>query len=181
MKTILALIICMLTTVPLAALSLYAGLDAASLLSFAYDELSIRAEVSISLDDNLRLAMGGGVHDTMDSYDDKGYGTVALAADYFPFTFLGLYVGMSLAEVHFPYGLDSDGVIRFSNTLRIGWSLDFPYVSLDLRLNIRDLVSAGAQDSHVLAQTIGQLGRFSFTCLVSYRYDFNMLERRLLE
>ena len=181
MKKILpcALLLCALSS-PLSAMSLYAGLDAASLLSLAYDELSIRGEAALGIGEDLRVGLGVGLHSTLESWDDKGYGSVSLNADYFPFSFLGLYVGMSLMEVHMPFGLDSDGIVRFSNSLRLGWALELPYFTADLRVNIRDLVSASAADSRVLADTIGQLGRFSFTCMLSYRHDFNENQRRIL-
>ena len=109
---------------------------------------------------------------TGDYSDDVRLVNLALGADYFPFEDIGLYVGVSLADVFFPYGLDGDGKVRFSNHLRLGYAWNLPWTTLDLRVNLRDLVSASASDAYYLSSRIGQLGRISFTCLVSFRYDF---------
>lgn len=157
---------------PVHPLSLSAGLDAASLLSFAYDDIAVSGELGLDLNDSLRLYAGTGWYSTDDEADDVRYVNACLGADYFPFGDLGLYAGISLADVFFPYGLDSDGRVRLTNHLRIGFAWRLPFFTLDMRLVLRDLASASAVDSVHLAGKIGQLGRVFFSCILSFRCDF---------
>lgn len=170
-KTMTALVFAFVLS-PLGALSLSAGIDAASLLSFAYGTTGVSGEAAVQIDGHLRTTLGIGWYSTGDYSDDVRLVNLALGADYFPFEDIGLYVGVSLADVFFPYGLDGDGKVRFSNHLRLGYAWNLPWTTLDLRVNLRDLVSASASDAYYLSSRIGQLGRISFTCLVSFRYDF---------
>lgn len=173
MKRICAvLILVSLSLLPLSALSLSVGLDAASLLSFAYDTVGINAEAGIDIGDHFRTTLSAGFYSTSSMTDDVKFISSALSADYFPFDSLGLYLGVSLLDLFFPFGLDSDGQIRFSNHIRLGYVFSLPYCAFDLRLNLRDLVSSGASDALYLSDKIGQLSRYSFSFIVSFVYDF---------
>lgn len=172
MKKTMTALVCLVCLSPLGAVSLSLGADAASLLSLAYGTLGVSGEIAVDIDEHFRTTLGVGYYSTLDYTDDVGLVNLALGADYIPFDRLGFYVGVSLADMFIPTGLDGDGRIRFSNHLRIGYVLRLPWTSLDFRLNLRDLVSASAVDAAYLADKIGQLGRVSFTCLVSFRYDF---------
>ena len=121
-KTMTALVFAFVLS-PLGALSLSAGIDAASLLSFAYGTTGVSGEAAVQIDGHLRTTLGIGWYSTGDYSDDVRLVNLALGADYFPF-------------------------------------------------EDRDLVSASASDAYYLSSRIGQLGRISFTCLVSFRYDF---------
>lgn len=152
--------------------SLSVGVDAASLLSLVHDSTGIGGEVSVRLNDELRLSLGLGWYSTRDLADDRAFLNTALSADWYIMPSWGVYIGLSIADIFFPFGLDSDGDIRFSNHLRLGFEWRLPWSSIELRLNARDLVSAGATDAYTLSEAVGQLGRFSFTCLLSFRYDW---------
>ncbi len=163
MKKTMTALVCLVCLSPLGAVS----------LSLAYGTLGVSGEIAVDIDEHFRTTLGVGYYSTLDHTDDVGLVNLALGADYIPFDRLGFYVGVSLADMFIPTGLDGDGRIRFSNHLRIGYVLRLPWTSLDFRLNLRDLVSASAVDAAYLADKIGQLGRVSFTCLVSFRYDFS--------
>ena len=153
-------------------LSLSVGVDMASLLSLVHDTTGVGGEASLRLGDELRLSLGLGWYSTRDIADDRAFLNTALSADWYIMPDWGVYIGISLADIFFPFGLDSDGDIRFSNHLRLGFEWRLPWSSIELRLNARDLVSAGASAAYTLSEAIGQLGRFSFTFLLSFRYDW---------
>ena len=86
MKRICAvLILVSLSLLPLSALSLSVGLDAASLLSFAYDTVGINAEAGIDIGDHFRTTLSAGFYSTSSMTDDVKFISAALSADYFPF------------------------------------------------------------------------------------------------
>ncbi len=154
------------------ALSFSVGVDALSLLSFAYDSIGVGGEASLFVGDCLRINLAFNYYDTNDPADQVRFFNPSLSADYFPFEDLGLYVGVSLADIYFSSGLDSDGKVRYSNYLHLGYAWNLPFFTLDGRLNMRDLASSSGNDATYLAGKIGQLDRFSFSLILSFRYDW---------
>lgn len=172
MKKIILLSLLAFISFQLSALSFSAGVDASSLMSLVYHNTGISAEAGVKINDSFRTSIGFGYYSTGDIANDIRLINTSLSADYFPFPQTGVYIGISLADLFFPFGLDSDGKVKFSNHLRFGYAWQLPYFTLDVRLNLRDLVSATANDAYYLSQNVPQLGRFSFSCLLSFRYDF---------
>lgn len=172
MKKMFLTLVVILHVLPLSALSLSFGIDAASALSFAYGTTGVAGECAVRLDDHFRTTLGLGWYSTGRIDDDVSLFNTALSADYFPFDSIGLYVGVGLADVFFPFGLDAGSTVRFSSHLRFGYAWDLPYFTLDVRLNLRDPVGSGGEDTVYLQSKIGQLGRLSCSCLLSFRYDF---------
>ena len=79
---------------------------------------------------------------------------------------------MSVADLFFPYGLDSDGKVRFSNHMKVGICYDFPFFSADASVILRDLSGADGTASNYLSAEIRQLDRVAFSLLLSFRYDW---------
>lgn len=168
----LVLLLCTFV-LPLSAFSFYAGFDAASFLGFAYGSTSISGTISASVDEAFRLNLGCGYYAPPLSADnDIRFFNAFLSADYFIFPQWGIYIGMSVADLFFPYGLDSDGKVRFSNHMKVGICYDFPFFSADASVILRDLSGADGTASNYLSAEIRQLDRVAFSLLLSFRYDW---------
>lgn len=168
----LVLLLCTLV-LPLSAFSFYAGFDAASFLGFAYGSTGISGTISASVDEAFRLNLGCGYYAPPPSADkDIRFFNTFLSADYFIFPQWGIYIGMSVADLFFPYGLDSDGKVRFSNHMKVGICYDFPFFSADASVILRDLSGADGTASNYLSAEIRQLDRVAFSLLLSFRYDW---------
>ncbi len=169
-KLCLPVLLCTLS-MPLSAVSVAAGIDAASLMSFAYGSTGIRCGASLSPDENFRLNLGFGYYASHSQDNDIRFLNTFLSADYFIFPQWGIYIGVTVADVFFPFGLDSDGQVRFSNHMKVGICYDFPFFSADASVILRDLSGSDGTASNYLSEEIRQLERVSFSLMLSFRYD----------
>ena len=156
--------ILLIASASLYALSFSAGFDLLSLDSFLYQDISLRGEAGIRVDD-VRISASFGYFRCDDRDSMLSALTSSLDFDCYPFTSLGFYAGATLIGHTYFFGPDApEERSRFTSSIRTGWTLDLmKHLSLDLRVSIYD---SALKDEGI---GIGQLSKYRFSFLVFYR------------
>lgn len=150
----------------LPAASINIGVDALSIDSLINSNLAIRGEVSASYDD-IRISSYLGFYKSSDRDSIVNAVTTSLSFDYYPFERGGFYLGASLIDYTFLFGLDAPQEPSvFLTAIRTGYTFKlFKHLSLDFRASLFDSAISA------MGISIKQLSQYRFSLIVSYRWD----------
>lgn len=167
MKKNALLITLLLSPAMLGAVTLNLGIDMFSLDSLINNNIALRGEAGLLLDD-IKISSTIGYYQSFERDCQVCAINSSLDFDYFPFSNLGLYLGASLINNTYLFGIDapSDNSI-FLTSIRCGYNLPIlKYCSIDLR--------AALFDSSISEKgiTIDQLSRYRFSLIFSWQSEF---------
>lgn len=166
MKKNALLITLLLSQAMLGAATINVGIDMFSLDSLINNNIALRGEAGLHLDD-IKISSSIGYYQSFERDCQVCAINSSLDFDYFPFDNLGFYLGASLINNTYLFGIDapSENSI-FLTSIRCGYNQAiFNNFSLDLR--------AALFDSSISEKgiTINQLSRYRFSLIFSWQSE----------
>ncbi len=171
MRKIIALFLIISSLAILPAASINIGLDAFSFDSLINSNLALRGEVGMSYDD-IKITNTIGFYKSFDKDCLVNAINTSLNFDYFPFEKTGFYLGATLIDYTYIFGLDAPQEPSiFLTSIRAGYIFTlFNHLSFDFKASLFD---SAIKD---LGIAIKQLSRYRFSLTISYRWNLDKKE-----
>ena len=171
MRKIISLILITSSLALLPATSINIGLDAFSIDSLINSNLALRGEVAMSYDD-IKISNNIGFYKSFDKDCLVNAINTSLNFAYFPFEKAGFYLGATLIDYTYIFGLDTpEEPSIFLTSIRTGYIFTlFNHLSFDFRASLFD---SAIKD---LGIAIKQLSRYRFSLTISYRWNLEKKE-----
>lgn len=150
--------------------SFYIGFDSISLLDNLFIPKGLCLEAGFMATEDLRMSFSPSFYVIKEESFELNSFDVNLSIDYYPFSSIPFYTGVSVFEIVYLTGYDMpDNNILHLGEIRIGYELNFKNLIMDFRFTFLEDSFSQEDNLSLLSKRIYQFKKYNFTVLLSLK------------